>query len=106
MKKLAIYFTNQFLKINPSAEAEKEIYIYAFECIFTQLFIYTLLCIIALVTKTFFLMCLTILYILFLRGQTSGYHANNIFVCTFLSLLTCLSCVFLWGAKDLTFTLL
>ena len=43
MKKIALYFTNQIIKIDNEAEADREIYLYAFESIFTKIFIYILL---------------------------------------------------------------
>lgn len=95
MKKIALYFTNQIIKIDNEAEADREIYLYAFESIFTKIFIYILLCIIGIATKTFFSVGLTIVYIVLLRGQTSGFHANTPYVCTLLSITTCLGCVFI-----------
>ena len=38
MKKIALYFTNQIIKIDNEAEADREIYLYAFESIFYKNF--------------------------------------------------------------------
>lgn len=45
--------------------------------------------------KNIFSVGLTIVYIVLLRGQTSGFHANTPYVCTLLSITTCLGCVFI-----------
>lgn len=86
--KLAIYMTDQIIKNNSELASEREIYVYAIETLLLQASVYLPLIIVSLYLKILFPMLIFLFFLIFLRGQTSGYHSNSAFSCFIFSILT------------------
>ena len=83
LHRIAIKAATLVLKNEQDGEADKEQYIYGFEVILGKTLTYIILFVIGSVLNLFFEMLVFISFVIFLRGQTGGYHLNNSFGCIF-----------------------
>ena len=93
----AIYVTQKIMTLFPLEASNYDIYIYAFEKIFSQISIYIILITWAIISHTTIHMITYISFLVLLRGQTSGYHSNTPIGCFVLSFLISNACI--WCSK-------
>lgn len=91
---IATYITKKIVINIPSEKENYSIFVYAFEKMLSEFFIFLFLSILGISTGTFFKMLTYLLFVSFLRGQTSGFHAKSPVGCIFLSSFTSMTCIF------------
>lgn len=85
---LAKKITNIFIDNNIIKSEEREIYNYCFETtIFTGIG-YLILLVLSIIFKEFFSSLIFLLSFIIFRKTCGGYHANNYYICSFMSLLS------------------
>ena len=94
---LAVYIATKITTAIPSETKNYTIFVYAFEKMICQLLIFLFLVILSVYTGVFVKMMIYICFVVFLRGQTSGFHAKSPLGCIFLSGLTSMTCIYLSG---------
>lgn len=85
---LAKKITNIFINNNIIKSEEREIYNYCFE---TTLFTgigYLILLVLSIIFKEFYSSLIFLLSFIIFRKTCGGYHANNYYICSFMSLLS------------------
>lgn len=90
---IATYITNKIIISIPSEVENYSIFLYAFEKLLSEFFIFLFLIILGISTGTFPKMISYILFVTILRGQTSGFHAKSPIGCILLSSFISLTCI-------------
>lgn len=93
----ALYVTEKIVNTFPSEISNYDMYIYAFEKMFSQISFYIILIIVAFINHTTIDMIVYISFLTLLRGQTNGYHSNTPLGCFILSFLVSNACI--WCSK-------
>ena len=85
--KLSLYLTRTLYLYKPSMNyREKQLYLYAFETLISQILAYSILLIIGLIVHISFPLITYLLFFILLRGQTCGCHVTSLLTCRFLSI--------------------
>ena len=92
---IATYISHKIIINIPSEKENYDIFVYAFEKTLSELFVFLFMCILGIVTGSFSKMIIYILFVSFLREQTSGFHAKSQIGCILITSFISIICIFI-----------